>query len=216
MIKTVGPPQNNIPHAEGAPRARMNLYQTFQVSRAVYNAEDEYLSGVKAVEKQMLRESPNRSSSHIAEFRRLKCAQRSCCRATHHAQYGGLDCPLPAPGESGSGLRRVPLGLFDDVSDSRIAEDKTVLFHRFRARSRRAGINPLRRISATGSSIFGPLAAATSSCSRLLRRRSLSCRISSRTYSLGVPQSPEATCLSTYCFSGSGREMFSEVMDMTS
>lgn len=69
--------------------------------------------------------------------------------------------------------RRIPLGLFDDVGDRRIAEDKSVLFHRLRARSRRAGINPLRRISATGGSIFGPLAAATSSCSRLLRRRSL-------------------------------------------
>ena len=152
----------------------MNLSQTFQVSRAVYHAEDEYLSGVKPVEKRMLGKSPHRSSSHIAEYRRLKCAGRSRCRATHYAQYGGGDCPLPAPGESGSRLRRIPLGLFDDVSDSRIAEDKTVRFHRLRARSRREGIEPLRRISATGSSIFGPWAAATTSCSRLLRRRSLS------------------------------------------
>src|SRR6266436_1209234 len=189
------------------------------------HAEDEYLSGVNPVEKQMLGESPNRHSPYIAEFRGLKCARRSCCRTAHRAQYGGGDCPLPTPGESGSGLQRISLGLFDDVSDSRIAEDKTVLFpgqrvHRLRARSRSAGIKPLRRISATGSSIFGPLAAATSSCSRLLRRRSLSfsfaLRISSRTYSLGVPQSPEATCLSTYCLSGSGREIFREVMDMAS
>jgi hypothetical protein len=72
--------------------------------------------------------TPNRSSSPIAEYRRLKCARRSRCRATHYAQYGGGDCPLPAPGESGSRLRRIPLGLFDDVSNTRIAEDKTVLF----------------------------------------------------------------------------------------
>jgi len=67
-------PQNNVPQADGTPRARMNLSQTFQVSRAVYHAEDEYLSGVKLVEKRMLGKSPHRSSSHIAEYRRLKCA----------------------------------------------------------------------------------------------------------------------------------------------
>jgi hypothetical protein len=45
----------------------------------------------------MLGESPHRSSSHIAEYRRLKCARRSGCRATHYAPYGGGNCPLPAP-----------------------------------------------------------------------------------------------------------------------
>src|SRR5713226_10765244 len=109
-------------------------------------------------------------------------------------------------GQRLAGLADVPISLFQDIGEDRIAEDKPSLFHRWRARSRSADRRPFLRISATGSSIFGPLAAATSSCSRLPKRRSLSCRISSRTYSLGVPQSPEATCLSTYCFSGSGRE----------
>ena len=70
----------------------------------------------------------------------------------------------------------------------------TAFLHRWRARSRKAAINPLRLISARGISIFCPLVAVTSSCSSSLRRRALSWRINSRTYSLGVPQSPEATC----------------------
>ena len=63
-----------------------------------------------------------------------------------------------------SRLREVPITLLQNVGDGGIAEDKSALFHRRRARSRRAGIRPLRRISASGISIFGPLAAATSSC----------------------------------------------------
>jgi hypothetical protein len=31
-----------------------------------------------------------------------------------------------------------------------------------------------------------------------------------------VPQSPDATCPSTYCFKGSGSEMFSEAMAIPS
>jgi hypothetical protein len=42
--------------------------------------------------------------------------------------------------------------------------------HRRRTRSRNAVTEPLRRISARETSIFGPLAAAMSSCSRLPRR----------------------------------------------
>ena len=94
----------------------------------MYHAEDEYLSGVKPVEKQMLGESPHRSSSHIAEYRRLKCAQRSRCRATHYAQYGGGGLPSPSARRERFQIASNTLDLFDDVSDSRIAEDKTVLF----------------------------------------------------------------------------------------
>src|SRR5229473_1431155 len=81
--------------------------------------------------------------------------------------------------------------------------------------SRRTRNNPFLRTSATESSIFGPFVAAINSCSRLLRRRSLSWRINSRTYSLGVPQSPVATWVSTYCFRASGREIFRDVIAIT-
>jgi len=72
----------------------------------------------------------------------------------------------PSLGQRLAGLCHVPISLFQDVGDGRIAEDKPSLFHRRRARSRSAAIRPFLRISATGSSIFGPLAAATSSGSR--------------------------------------------------
>src|SRR5260370_19205381 len=76
----------------------------------------------------MLGESPHRSSSHIAEYRRLKCAQRSRCRATHYAQYGGGGLPSPSARRERFQIASNTLDLFYDVSDSRIAEDKTVLF----------------------------------------------------------------------------------------
>src|SRR5450755_2314804 len=106
--------------------------------------------------------------------------------------------------------------LLDDIGYSCVAKDEAILRHLFIVRSRRVRTRPLRRISATLSSILGPLAAAMRLASRSPRRRALSWRMSSRTYSLGVPQSPEATWPSTYSLSASGREMFSEVMGMAS
>ena len=69
----------------------------------------------------------------------------------------------PAPAQSVPGLSLVPVSLFQDVGKCRITEDRPTVPQRRRARPRRAGIGPLWRISATGISIFGPLAAATSS-----------------------------------------------------
>ena len=94
-------------------------------------------------------------------------------------------------------LGLVPLGLLQDIRNGRLTKGDVRRFHRVRTRSRSAVIKPFLRISAIDTSILGPRAAASSSCSRLAMRRSLSWRINSRTYSLGVPQSPEATWPST-------------------
>src|SRR5208283_2877769 len=150
------------------------------------------------------------------KFGGVKLAGCSCVGPMQHAHDGGGDSVFPTCGELLARLSGVPVGLFDDVSRSRVAEDEAMRLHLFMVRSRRARTRPLRRISATLSSILGPLAAAARLASRSPSRRSLSCRISSRTYSLGVPQSPEATWPSTYSFRASGSEMFNEVMGMAS
>ena len=93
---------------------------------------------------------------------------------------------------------RVPEGvlLFDCVG---YVDDDTV--ERVRSLGPTLGVCRPRpaffRISAIDTSILGPFAAASSSCSRFPSRRSLSWRINSLMYSLGVPQSPEETWPST-------------------
>src|SRR6267378_2751995 len=96
-------------------------------------------------------------------------------------------------------LSFVPIRLLQNICNRCITESNPRFFHarRARARSRSAEINPFLRIWLIDTSIFGPFAAASSSCSRLVIRRSLSWRINSRMYSLGVPQSPVATWPST-------------------
>jgi hypothetical protein len=121
-------------------------------------------------------------------------------------------CFLPAFRQPMVSLAFIPVSLLKNIGNRRIAKDDSLALHRRRVRSRNAVTKPLLRISVTESSIFGPFAAVMSSCSRLDKRRSLSCRINSRTYSLGVPQSPEATWPSIYFLSASGSEMLSDVI----
>jgi len=53
-------------------------------------------------------------------------------------------------GQRLAGLGDVPISLFQDIGEDRIAEDKPSLFHRWRARSRSADRRPFLRISAKG------------------------------------------------------------------
>src|SRR5438094_8635729 len=85
----------------------------------------------------------------------------------------------------------------ENIRNRGVAQRNPKLFHARRTRSRSAVTSPFLRISLIETSIFGPFAAASNSCSRLAIRRSLSWRINSRMYSLGVPQSPDATWPST-------------------
>src|SRR5450432_406271 len=113
-------------------------------------------------------------------------------------------------------LAFIPGSLLQNVGGCRIAQNNPLPLHRRRVRSRNAAIRPFLRISVTDSSILRPFAAVMRSCSRLDKRRSLSWRINSRTYSLGVPQSPEATWPSTYFLSASGSEMLRDVIAIPS
>src|SRR5580692_909111 len=182
----------------------------------MHNAENEHFVVVEVIKEQMLGKSRDCCPSYVAKCWRSEFAGRAAGGSGQQVRNSCRDSFLPTLSQWFSRPSGVPLSLFQYVGNRRVAEDKPTPSHRLRARARSAEIRPLRRISASGISIFGPLAAATSSCSRLPRRRSLSWRISSRTYSLGVPQSPVATCPSTYFLRASGREMFREVIGIAS
>jgi hypothetical protein len=156
---------------------------------------------------------------HTPGAAQLTCFESARCPGTrifHYPKQSLSNCTLPTISQAGVGSFLIPVSLLDNIVRCGVAEVNPRSLHRRRVRSRSAATRPFRRRSATGISIFEPFAAAIRSCSRVCRRRSLSWRISSRTYSLGVPQSPEATCPSTYCFNASGSEIFSDVIAMPS
>jgi hypothetical protein len=164
----------------------------------------------------MLGKPCNQRAADVKKLVGLKTAQRSRPSSFRDSKDRGRYCFLPAFSQPTVSLAFIPVSLLHNIGDCRIAKDNPLSLHPRRARSRNAATRPFLRISVTESSILGPFAAMMRSCSRLDKRRSLSWRISSRTYSLGVPQSPEATWHSTYFLSASGSEMLRDVIAIPS
>src|SRR6266404_3011621 len=161
------------------------------------HAERESYARSRLIEDQVFGETCDRHAAGATKFVCREATAWPNSRTLSNPQQRGSDRLFPTLRQTPICLSFVPIRLLQNICNRCITESNPRFFHARRARSRSVEINPFLRIWLIDTSIFGPFAAASSSCSRLVIRRSLSWRINSRMYSLGVPQSPVATWPST-------------------
>jgi len=171
--------------------------QTFQITSTVNHAQNQNFTLARPIEDQVFGKP---CDWHTASATKFGCRESTRCPSSwvsdNPHQRAGHSL-FPTFRQIPASLSFVPIRLLQNIRNRGVAQRNPKLFHARRTRSRSAVTSPFLRISLIETSIFGPFAAASNSCSRLAIRRSLSWRINSRMYSLGVPQSPDATWPST-------------------
>src|SRR5579884_2681213 len=161
------------------------------------NPENHNVAFARLVEDQMSGKLHDPRATCTSKLLGPKSGGGADSRLSRNFQQTRSDTGFPPLCQAGTSFAEISIILLQNVGDCRIAEDDPGRLHVRRARSRKAAIKPFFLISEIESSTFGPFDAASSSCSRFANRRSLSCLISSRMYSLGVLQSPDETWPST-------------------
>src|SRR5205823_6009972 len=181
------------------PLIRQSLRKlAFEITSTVNYTQNENLTLARLIEDQVFGETCDRHAAGATKFVCREATAWPNSRTLSNPQQRSSDRLFPTLRQTPICLSFVPIRLLQNICNRCITESNPRFFHARRARSRSAEINPFLRIWLIDTSIFGPFAAASSSCSRLVIRRSFSWRINSGMYSDVVPQSQVDTWVFTY------------------